>query len=163
MTYREKLQMEDWKVFRTYIMERDHYACQECGKLGYDECIIIDSICQKSSGKIIILSKPLLVPTKPTEEFLRLNVHHKCYRRGREPWEYDEKELITLCPDCHKELHELTEIPVLDEKNRIISSLSKCDRCGGFGYIPEYKHIESGICFKCWGEGVLIDKLDKIF
>ena len=28
-----------------------------------------------------------------------------------------------------------------------------CDRCNGVGRIPEYKHIENGICFKCRGVG----------
>jgi len=28
-----------------------------------------------------------------------------------------------------------------------------CKKCGGKGYIPEYKHIQEGICFWCWGSG----------
>ena len=24
-----------------------------------------------------------------------------------------------------------------------------CPRCGGKGFIPEYKHIDNGICFRC--------------
>jgi len=24
-----------------------------------------------------------------------------------------------------------------------------CLRCGGKGFIPEYKHIDNGICFRC--------------
>ena len=28
-----------------------------------------------------------------------------------------------------------------------------CDRCSGKGYIPEYKKIQNGICFKCKGYG----------
>jgi len=30
-----------------------------------------------------------------------LNVDHKCYVRGRDPWEYDDSELQTLCQPCH--------------------------------------------------------------
>ena len=26
-----------------------------------------------------------------------------------------------------------------------------CDRCGGTGYLPQSRHIEGGICFKCRG------------
>lgn len=37
----------------------------------------------------------------------------------------------------------------------------KCPRCGGEGYIRRYKHIEGGICFRCWGakyeEGINIE------
>lgn len=30
-----------------------------------------------------------------------LHVHHKKYQHGKEPWEYDDKWLVTLCEDCH--------------------------------------------------------------
>ena len=32
-----------------------------------------------------------------------LNVHHAFYISGREPWEYGNGSLQTLCEDCHKE------------------------------------------------------------
>jgi hypothetical protein len=28
-----------------------------------------------------------------------------------------------------------------------------CFKCNGTRYIPEYHHIQSGICFSCWGSG----------
>jgi len=31
-----------------------------------------------------------------------LHVDHKIYRKGFDPWEYDETDLQTLCEDCHK-------------------------------------------------------------
>lgn len=34
-----------------------------------------------------------------------LTVHHKEYINGREPWEYEDKHLITLCEDCHESVH----------------------------------------------------------
>jgi hypothetical protein len=30
-----------------------------------------------------------------------LNVHHVYYRRGRDPWDYPNYLLVTLCEDCH--------------------------------------------------------------
>jgi len=33
-----------------------------------------------------------------------LNVHHKRYRRGAKPWEYEDDQLITLCEDCHRSI-----------------------------------------------------------
>lgn len=30
-----------------------------------------------------------------------LAVHHKCYKQGFEPWQYDPADLITYCDDCH--------------------------------------------------------------
>ena len=35
-----------------------------------------------------------------------LHVHHKQYFKGREPWEYDVKQLAVLCEDCHSAHHE---------------------------------------------------------
>jgi hypothetical protein len=35
-----------------------------------------------------------------------LNVHHMSYERGRLPWEYPDNQLVTLCEDCHAEVHE---------------------------------------------------------
>jgi hypothetical protein len=34
-----------------------------------------------------------------------LNVHHKQYFKGREPWEYDPNELVCLCKGCHETAH----------------------------------------------------------
>jgi len=34
-----------------------------------------------------------------------LNVHHKKYIYGKEPWDYPNELLITLCEDCHEEEH----------------------------------------------------------
>lgn len=28
---------------------------------------------------------------------------------------------------------------------------AKCSRCNGSGYLPQYAHVERGICFKCRG------------
>lgn len=37
-------------------------------------------------------------------------------------------------------------------KEEIVS----CPRCGGTGYLPKYRHIEHGICFKCRGAKTII-------
>lgn len=34
-----------------------------------------------------------------------LNVHHLCYHKDKNIWEYEDWELITLCENCHKEEH----------------------------------------------------------
>jgi hypothetical protein len=39
-----------------------------------------------------------------TEE---LQVHHENYRRGADPWDYDDAELHTLCKSCHESTEEL--------------------------------------------------------
>ncbi len=36
-----------------------------------------------------------------------LNIHHKKYVYGKEPWEYDNEELVTLCEHCHSMAEQL--------------------------------------------------------
>lgn len=31
-----------------------------------------------------------------------LNVHHRFYEKNKEPWEYDNNVLVTLCEGCHE-------------------------------------------------------------
>jgi hypothetical protein len=38
-----------------------------------------------------------------------LNVHHKVYRRGKQPWEYETEALSCLCEDCHSAVEELRQ------------------------------------------------------
>lgn len=41
-----------------------------------------------------------------------LEVHHKAYRVGKNPWDSPDDELITLCSSCHKKEHGCHAIPV---------------------------------------------------
>jgi len=43
-----------------------------------------------------------------------LHVHHKYYVVNKKPWEYPDTALITLCEECHSEVHNTTKIPVHD-------------------------------------------------
>lgn len=87
-----------------------------------------------------------------------LNIHHTYYVKGHKPWEYNKDVLVTLCADCHKKRHESSSVPYYDNENNLIGNLNVCDRCGGSGYLPQYSHVEDGICFKCNGEGVILDE-----
>lgn len=35
----------------------------------------------------------------------RLNVHHRHYVYGRQPWQYPDSNLVTLCERCHRRVH----------------------------------------------------------
>lgn len=39
-----------------------------------------------------------------------LNVHHCYYVRGREPWDYPDSSLVTVCEDCHASEHSNRDI-----------------------------------------------------
>lgn len=36
---------------------------------------------------------------------VELNVHHLFYEADREPWEYEDHEVVVLCRDCHEATH----------------------------------------------------------
>lgn len=36
------------------------------------------------------------------ETEITLNVHHRYYEDGKEPWEYPIQSLVTLCEECHE-------------------------------------------------------------
>ena len=40
-----------------------------------------------------------------------LQVHHTYYILNAKPWEYDDNSLVTLCLDCHINVHKNTLIP----------------------------------------------------
>lgn len=96
------------------------------------------------------------------KEIKGLNVHHKYYIKGKAPWEYEDDALVTLCEECHRETHRTTRIPIYRNYNATkieCGTAIPCSRCNGSGYLPQYQHVEDGICFQCWGEGVVIDDL----
>jgi hypothetical protein len=37
----------------------------------------------------------------------QLQVHHLKYENNKDPWEYSNKDLLTLCSDCHYEIEQL--------------------------------------------------------
>lgn len=53
-----------------------------------------------------------------------LAVHHKKYIKGKLPWEYDGKDLITFCEDCHDFVsnHGVEDTHHLISKQKIDSS-----------------------------------------
>lgn len=87
-----------------------------------------------------------------------LNIHHTYYLKDKFPWEYEDDSLVALCESCHQKRH---EVPVPCYRSirfkEITGHYNKCGRCNGTGYLPQYDHIENGVCFKCGGEGCIID------
>lgn len=50
-----------------------------------------------------------------------LNVHHRIYSKGKKPWEYDNKHLVTLCETCHSD--ETKVIP--DMRDRLVNTFKE--------------------------------------
>jgi hypothetical protein len=82
----------------------------------------------------------------------KLNVHHKKYIIGSEPWGYENDDLITLCTYCHMLVHLEYNIP-LYQNGEVKYFLEQCSRCHGERIFPEYEHVLNGCCFRCNGVG----------
>jgi len=54
---------------------------------------------------------------------ISLEIHHLIYLSGHLAWEYDNELLISLCSDCHDEIHELNKVIALISKNVIINKI----------------------------------------
>jgi hypothetical protein len=80
-----------------------------------------------------------------------LHVHHTVYYQGKEPWEYPDELLESLCWKCHEDVHSDNEIPILDSSGNVVGKYTYCKRCHGAGWFPEYKHVRGGVCFRCEG------------
>lgn len=108
---------------------------------------------KEEKGKIIItcVANDSVVPFEWVL-VKNLHVHHKYYQSGKMPWEYPNAALVTLCWVCHEELHENSTVLWLDEKGNRKGSLTNCKKCHGAGYLPHYSHVESGVCFSCFGK-----------
>lgn len=80
--YLQLLQRPEWKIKRNAILRRDSFRCRNC---------------QGTNG---------------------LQVHHRQYHRFKatgmfkQPWNYDNRLLITLCRECHQIGHQSYSIPV---------------------------------------------------
>lgn len=48
-------------------------------------------------------------------ELKLLHTHHQYYQLNKMPWEYPDSALITLCWNCHENLHKNNKIKVYDE------------------------------------------------
>lgn len=88
-TYAEKLKDPRWQRKRLEILNRDEFACRDCGN------------------------------KRDT-----LHVHHCSYAHGREPWDYDDSNLRTLCETCHESRHGC-ERTAKDNFSFIMSSLTQ--------------------------------------
>lgn len=162
--YQTLLGTQEWKAKRDAIVKRDGEKCTKCG------CKPTVNVWH--DGKMYYL---LYVPSDPKDLIeiggikyrgdafgddihqlyaaVVLHVHHLYYINSCCPWEYDNDALVTLCNDCHLEIHKKETIPVyrIESGSRIEIPVETCSRCHGAGYFPQYKNVENGVCFQCKG------------
>jgi hypothetical protein len=151
-SYEELLADENWKEKRRSILVRDAHKCTRCGYTpSYDEedFSIRVAYVPDISDAFDTLSGPGIAFANPAP----LHVHHRYYVLGRSPWEYDDDALISLCPDCHADIHQTESVVVYSSDRQRKIPTNPCVRCRGLGHLPQYRHVQGGVCFRCWGAG----------
>ena len=159
-SYGELLLTKEWRDFRKVILKRDKGQCQICKRKGNMLAWWI-----KDQGEIYIRQcdeiekKYLNNDVQYSSTRVELHVHHKYYVKDKYPWQYSEDALVTVCLECHENIHDNEEIPVyLQIDKEIKLPTLKCAKCSGKGYIKVYKHYMRGVCFSCDGAGYKIVK-----
>jgi 5-methylcytosine-specific restriction endonuclease McrA len=182
--YRLLLQTQEWQNFRARVTFRDSSACVGCGRKDgqrieeqiyyedYDKLIAeVDK--RNNDFKLLVKEQPqrfmnILMgleegpmglerypPKTRLLETISLEVHHHFYIQGKLPWQYKLQDLTSLCRKCHEKVHRGTKlIFYTDDSKTNPQTVDNCNRCSGTGYIPEYNHVENGICFECGGLGI---------
>ena len=150
--YQQLLGTQEWNVKRDAIVRRDKDVCTKCGTES-------TQLAWNSGKAFNILSYtfgpgPNDYQAMEVDKPIVLHVHHLYYVLSKYPWEYEDRALVTLCNNCHLEIHKVEIIPVYEikEGERMKIPASTCSRCHGAGYFPQYNHVEAGVCFQCRGE-----------
>jgi 5-methylcytosine-specific restriction endonuclease McrA len=178
--YAQYLRTHNWESKRLEILERDNFRCTKCNSF---ETKYVQNKVETPFGTVVArnlewndvefimwtdidgkerkskVEKPKEKPVKP----YNLQVHHKKYILNKFPWDYENKDLQTLCNYCHSDVHEKMDVPVYNEDGNIVLDYNNCERCDGTGYLTEYKHVQGGICFGCRGARFSILIINKKF
>src|SRR6266436_2180757 len=78
-----------------------------------------------------------------------LNVHHRFYQNGKDPWDYPDWSLVTLCESCHLEETESLKT----ERPLVIEAMSRCGaKSSDFNDIASSLayHFENGTDERFW-------------
>tara|TARA_R110002020_G_scaffold419155_1_gene628390 strand:- start:380 stop:1081 length:702 start_codon:yes stop_codon:yes gene_type:complete len=67
-----------------------------------------------------------------------LHIHRKYYIRGHLAWGYADDALVSLCENCHRDLHSSSAIAVYNSDHDLEDYYSNCKRCHGMGFFPEF-------------------------
>lgn len=75
-----------------------------------------------------------------------LEVHHLRYIDGKDPWDYDDGDLVTLCHRCHEKLHAFNYLTTLERYDYFYHTGLE-----GVGIVEHAQH--DGLWFNvCWTE-----------
>lgn len=152
-TYSQLLSTNEWNIRRNEILIRDRHYCSNCGKsksffhgnqtYTYDKNQLLEF---ELDGNLILADKLII-----DDRSRYIQIHHEYYILGTLPWDYDDEALTPLCNWCHWEFHQNKNVPIYSKEGFKLLDYNPCKRCNGAGIFPEFKHVQSGICFRCNG------------
>lgn len=146
INYSDLLDCEERKSKREEILYRDNYKCKNCNRPRTHNAMIY--------GQMIYFyynaEKTVLYQS---DNAVILHVHHHLYIRNKLPWEYNNKYLVTLCHTCHETYHKNNVVEVWSQNQLHKEEFGYCVKCDGSGFLEQYSHVQSGICFQCYGCG----------
>ncbi len=158
ISYLELLHTKEWKEKRQIIIDRDNHHCLKCGKgetiSHYDEVSGRTFHLWWTFTEIYSFDIDVIPNIEASAKPYHLQVHHLFYIVDKLPWEYQDNFLVTLCNWCHWEFHEKNTVEIyIEENDELINcyDIPTCKRCNGAGWFPQYKHVNSGVCFECGG------------
>lgn len=151
--YGDLLLTSEWCVKREEVIKRDENQCTRCKS---KETIPLGGRNHAEAKVVYFYDKmenkyDFDVELVDAEKPVILHVHHRYYIMDKLPWDYKSDALITLCHECHNQVHHEEQIPVYSTIGELYSEISPCTRCQGSGYLPHYSHVKGGICFLCSG------------
>lgn len=87
-----------------------------------------------------------------------LNVHHLSYDYGKDPWDYPDENMKTLCENCHEYLHSLEKVRDLKEgeanvvlftafENMIRTFAGNHDKVNQIGLWEAFYQVEKAVRF----------------
>ena len=148
ISFADMLQTQEWIDKRKKIIMRDKNKCRNCGVFPTDT---EEDIFGNFQFHFWFINDDLDI--RVAKRPYHLEVFHKYYIINRLPWEFNDDALITLCQYCHEDFHKKNNLKVFASDGITPIEIAICSKCNGSGYLPEYHHVQSGICFKCRGNG----------
>ncbi|MGW8300440.1 MAG: HNH endonuclease [Desulfobacterales bacterium] len=84
-----------------------------------------------------------------------LHAHHLYYEKGKDPWEYDLKDIVTLCRKCHDKLHSDEEI--MQEYTRELRPLNSFEN----GKVKAFNNFYEAYCLEFSLQPMIDDRYCK--